>query len=136
MMERRRSVSPRSVAMPKSPNFCAAMGLRNRASGKMSAHNRVAVLISFVLCFSVWPSGKFFAQEKGGTMSLQISSAAFSAGATIPKKITCDGLDVSPQLKWNDLPANTQSIALIMDDPDAPGGTWVHWGLYDLPPNT
>jgi len=122
--------------MPKSPNFCAAMGPRNRASGKMSAHNRVAVLISFVLCFSMWPSGKSFAREKGGTMSLQISSTAFSAGETIPKKFTCDGPDVSPQLKWNDLPANTQSVELIMDDPDAPGGTWVHWVLYDLPANT
>jgi Raf kinase inhibitor-like YbhB/YbcL family protein len=69
-------------------------------------------------------------------MSLQISSTAFSAGETIPKKFTCDGPDVSPQLKWNDLPANTQSIELIMDDPDAPGGTWVHWVLYDLPANT
>jgi Raf kinase inhibitor-like YbhB/YbcL family protein len=69
-------------------------------------------------------------------MSLQISSTAFSAGETIPKKFTCDGPDVSPQLKWNDPPADTQSIALIMDDPDAPVGTWVHWVLYDLPAAT
>jgi Raf kinase inhibitor-like YbhB/YbcL family protein len=69
-------------------------------------------------------------------MSLQMSSAAFSAGEAIPKKFTCDGPDVSPQLKWNDPPANTQSMALIMDDPDAPGSTWVHWVLYDLPANT
>ncbi len=66
-------------------------------------------------------------------MSLQISSAAFSAGETIPKKFTCDGPDVSPHLKWNDPPANTQGIALVMDDPDAPAGTWVHWVLYDVP---
>jgi Raf kinase inhibitor-like YbhB/YbcL family protein len=84
----------------------------------------------------MWPSGKFFAREKGETMSLQMSSAAFSAGEAIPKKFTCDGPDVSPQLKWNDPPANTQSMALIMDDPDAPGSTWVHWVLYDLPANT
>jgi len=69
-------------------------------------------------------------------MSLQMSSAAFSSGEAIPKKFTCDGPDVSPQLKWNDPPANTQSMALIMDDPDAPGSTWVHWVLYDLPANT
>ena len=52
---------------------------------------------------------------------------------TIPKTFTCDGLDVSPQLSWNDPPATTQSFALIMDDPDAPAGTWVHWVLYNLP---
>ncbi len=69
-------------------------------------------------------------------MSLQISSTAFSAGETIAKKFTCDGPDVSPQLTWTEPPAKTQSFALIMDDPDAPAGTWVHWVLYDLPANT
>jgi Raf kinase inhibitor-like YbhB/YbcL family protein len=122
--------------MVKSPNFCATMEPRNKESRKMPARSTLAVLFSFVLFFSVRPSGKAFAQEKGGSMPLEISSAAFSAGETIPKKFTCDGPDVSPQLKWNDLPAKTQSIALIMDDPDAPAGTWVHWVLYDLPANT
>ncbi len=66
-------------------------------------------------------------------MSLQISSTAFSAGETIPKKFTCDGPDAAPKLAWNEPPAKTQSFALIMDDPDAPAGTWVHWVLFDLP---
>jgi Raf kinase inhibitor-like YbhB/YbcL family protein len=96
---------------------------------------KVAMPAGFLLWFFLSPSGGISAQEKGGAMSLQISSTAFSAGETIPKKFTCDGPDVSPQLKWNDPPANAQSIALIMDDPDAPAGTWVHWVLYDLPPN-
>ena len=121
--------------MPKSPNFCATTGPRKRVQ-EMSAPSMVAVLISFVLCTSIWPSEKVFTQEQGGTMPLQISSTAFSASAAIPKKFTCDGPDVSPQLKWNDPPANAQAFALIMDDPDAPAGTWVHWVLYDLPPNT
>ncbi len=69
-------------------------------------------------------------------MSFQISSTAFSEGGMIPKKFTCDGPDVSPQLSWKDAPAATQSFALIMDDPDAPVGTWVHWVLYNLPANT
>jgi len=69
-------------------------------------------------------------------MALQITSSAFSAGETIPKKFTCDGPDASPALAWNEPPANTKSFALIMDDPDAPVGTWVHWVLYDLPPET
>jgi Raf kinase inhibitor-like YbhB/YbcL family protein len=69
-------------------------------------------------------------------MSFQISSAAFSNGEAIPKKFTCDGPDVSPQLSWKEAPAATQSFALITDDPDAPAGTWVHWVLYNLPANT
>ena len=68
-------------------------------------------------------------------MSFQISSSAFSEGGMIPKKFTCDGPNVSPQLSWKDAPAATQSFALIMDDPDAPVGTWVHWVLYNLPAN-
>jgi Raf kinase inhibitor-like YbhB/YbcL family protein len=68
-------------------------------------------------------------------MSFQISNTVFSNGQTIPKKFTCDGPDVSPQLRWRDASAATQSFALIMDDPDAPAG-WVHWVLYNLPANT
>ena len=65
----------------------------------------------------------------------RLSSAAFQTGATIPKRHTCDGQDISPSLYWTDPPAGTKSFALIADDPDAPGGTWVHWVLYDLPPD-
>ena len=69
-------------------------------------------------------------------MSFQISSTAFSNSETIPKKFTCDGPDISPQLSWKESPAATRSFALIMDDPDAPAGTWVHWVLYNLPADT
>lgn len=94
------------------------------------------LLFGVLLTFSVLDSTARPHQEKGGPMSLQISSSAFSAGETIPKKFTCDGPDISPKLAWNEPPANTKSFALIMDDPDAPVGTWVHWVLYDLPPET
>jgi Raf kinase inhibitor-like YbhB/YbcL family protein len=70
------------------------------------------------------------------TMSIQITSAAFADGQPIPAKYTCDGNNVSPPLQWTNPPANTKSFALIADDPDAPAGTWVHWVLYDLPPDT
>ncbi len=66
-------------------------------------------------------------------MTFDLKSAAFTPGGDIPRKFTCDGPDDSPALSWSELPANTQSISLIMDDPDAPAGTWVHWVLYDLP---
>ncbi len=65
-------------------------------------------------------------------MSFQMVSSAFPNGATIPKKFTCDGPDVSPEVSWNGAPAATQSLALIVEDPDAPVGTWVHWVLYNL----
>lgn len=64
---------------------------------------------------------------------LQLKSSAFSNGGPIPSKFTCDGSDFSPALSWNEPPADTKAFALIMDDPDAPAGTWVHWVLYDLP---
>jgi len=122
--------------MPKSPNFCAATGPRKRESGKMSVRGKVAVLTGFLLCISTLSSGKLFPQAKGGGMALHITSPEFSEGEAIPKKFTCDAQDVSPQLKWNEPPAKTQSFALVMDDPDAPAGTWVHWVLYDLAADT
>jgi Raf kinase inhibitor-like YbhB/YbcL family protein len=70
---------------------------------------------------------------RGGPMSFQISTTAFSPGSTIPKKFTCDGPDVSPPLNWTEAPAATKSFALIADDPDAPVGTWVHWVLFNVP---
>lgn len=69
-------------------------------------------------------------------MAFQVTTTAFRDGGPIPKKSTCDGPDVSPALSWSDPPAGTKSLAIIADDPDAPGGTWVHWVLYDLPADT
>jgi Raf kinase inhibitor-like YbhB/YbcL family protein len=69
-------------------------------------------------------------------MAFEIVTKAFRNGGSIPKKYTCDGPDVSPPLSWNDPPDGTERLALIVDDPDAPAGTWVHWVVYDLPPGT
>jgi len=69
-------------------------------------------------------------------MELQVSSSAFQYGGTIPVKYTCDGADLSPPLQWTAPPSGTASLALICDDPDAPVGTWVHWVLYGLSPET
>jgi Raf kinase inhibitor-like YbhB/YbcL family protein len=74
-----------------------------------------------------------FPMTGGAVMDFTLRCAAFSHGGEIPWKHTCDGPDLSPGLSWNDPPARTQSFSLIMDDPDAPAGTWVHWVLYDLP---
>lgn len=66
-------------------------------------------------------------------MSLQLTSDAFSNGQSIPAKYSCVGRNVSPALAWTEPPSGTQSFALIMDDPDAPMGTWVHWVLFNIP---
>lgn len=68
-------------------------------------------------------------------MALRLTSNSFANGETIPRRYTCDDADVSPHLAWSELPAGVASLALIADDPDAPAGTWVHWVLYNLPPD-
>lgn len=65
--------------------------------------------------------------------SFMLTSNAFTDGGAIPKKFSCDGENVSPQLKWGGAPPNTHSFTLIMDDPDAPIGTFTHWVAFDLP---
>jgi hypothetical protein len=67
---------------------------------------------------------------------LTISSTAFEHEGMIPSKYTCDSLDVSPPLQISGVPEKTRSLVLIVDDPDAPNKTWVHWVLYNLPPDT
>src|SRR5215469_5174415 len=65
-------------------------------------------------------------------MPLKVFSSAFSDGGWIPDLFTCQGADVSPSLEWAGEPPDTRSFALVLDDPDAPGGVWVHWLLYDI----
>jgi Raf kinase inhibitor-like YbhB/YbcL family protein len=76
---------------------------------------------------------------EGFAMALTLTSPAFGPNGAIPKKHTCEGDDVSPALAWSGVPAGAKSLALVMDDPDAPDPkaprtTWVHWVVYDIPP--
>jgi len=96
--------------------------------------DRVAVLLT-VLCLVVMllvgcESGERLPKEGG--MILSVSSTAFQEGSRIPSKYTCQGQDVSPPLTWSEPPEGTQSLALIMDDPDAPGGVFIHWVLFNI----
>lgn len=72
----------------------------------------------------------------GENMKIDISSTAFKEGEAIPSRYSCDGDDISPPLAFSNVPDGTASLALICDDPDAPMGIWVHWVLYNLPPQT
>ncbi|WP_372874645.1 YbhB/YbcL family Raf kinase inhibitor-like protein [Pseudomonas sp.] len=74
-------------------------------------------------------------------MTLKLSSTAFPDQGAIPRRYTCEGEDISPPLAWSGVPPGSESLVLIVDDPDAPDPaapktTWVHWLLYNLPPAT
>lgn len=64
---------------------------------------------------------------------MKLASKSFEQGQTIPVKLTCEGENLSPELHWKEPPEKTKTFALIADDPDAPGETWVHWLLYNIP---
>ncbi|MEO0294190.1 MAG: YbhB/YbcL family Raf kinase inhibitor-like protein [candidate division WOR-3 bacterium] len=67
-------------------------------------------------------------------LEIEVYSSSFKNGGVIPKKYTCEGEDISPHIGWGELPKGVKSLALICDDPDAPGGDFVHWVIYNIPP--
>jgi Raf kinase inhibitor-like YbhB/YbcL family protein len=67
-------------------------------------------------------------------LTVKITSTAFGHHERIPAKYTCDGDDINPPLAFEDIPSSTRSLALVMSDPDAPGGTWDHWVIWNIPP--
>jgi Raf kinase inhibitor-like YbhB/YbcL family protein len=69
-------------------------------------------------------------------MAFTLTSSNFEDGASIPVRFTCDGANRAPALAWSDVPAGTRSFALVVEDPDAPSGTFTHWVVYDLPADT
>lgn len=75
------------------------------------------------------------AVENATLTKLDLTSDAFRNGQAIPPQFTCDGANQSPALSWSEPPAGTKSFALVVDDPDAPSGTFGHWGAYDIPGN-
>lgn len=106
--------------------------MRGKLLNKYTAIFLSGIFITLLLHLNIEVSA-----EKGGEpMSFTIKSTAFKEGGTIPRQYACDGTDISPQLSWEGAPAGTRSFTLIMDDPDAPMGTFNHWVLYDLPGDT
>ena len=95
----------------------------------------IAATVIIACCTLALRSRAFAINSGVQSMSLTISSSAFTNGGTIPKKFTCDGADVSPPLTWTDSPAGTKAFALLVDDPDAPVGNWNHWVIWNLPAN-
>ncbi|MGC9197680.1 MAG: YbhB/YbcL family Raf kinase inhibitor-like protein [Acidobacteriaceae bacterium] len=66
-------------------------------------------------------------------MAFAVKAIGMAAGGRIPREFTCEGADTSPSLRWTGAPPQTRSFALILDDPDAPGGTWTHWLMWNIP---
>src|SRR5262245_50841721 len=99
-------------------------------------HYKRATILTVVVLIaaSFWYTRVFSAEGKVDGMKLK--GSAFTEGADLPHKHTCDAEDTSPLLRWSNVPAGTKAFALIADDPDAPAGTWVHWVIYDLPAET
>ncbi|MDX1623936.1 MAG: YbhB/YbcL family Raf kinase inhibitor-like protein [Gemmatimonadota bacterium] len=79
------------------------------------------------------PAGERAAPGKETPMAFSLTSPAFDHEGTIPVRFTCDGEDVSPALSWSEAPEDAERFALVVDDPDAPGGPFVHWVLYGIP---
>jgi len=92
---------------------------------------RYLILLAGVIIFcSCQPAQSEIAKE--AEMSISLSSAAFTEAGMIPQKYTCDGENISPPLNWTEISQNAKSLVLIVDDPDAPAGIFVHWVLYNV----
>src|SRR5579864_5346000 len=78
----------------------------------------------------------FVSLSWGNVMPLKLQSTAFNDGSSIPVKYTCNGNNISPPLSWKGEPNQTKSFVLIVDDPDAPNGTWTHWIVFNIPATT
>jgi len=99
----------------------------------------LSTLALFLLCACHNPGSRTEnnnIQPGKGSMTLTISSSAFANGGMIPSQYTCDGANISPPVQWSGLRAAAKTFAIVVDDPDAPAKTWVHWVVYDLPANT
>jgi Raf kinase inhibitor-like YbhB/YbcL family protein len=96
----------------------------------------VAALAGMLAVFSAGCGGRTHeARTAEAPMTITLSSTAFSDGGDIPRRYTCDGQDVSPSLSFAGVPSGTQELALLVEDPDAPGGTFVHWVAWGIDPS-
>ena len=116
--------------MELNPFFSIPLICNNRL--KLTCFILCVGMIFFAGCYS---QASPAAEKAQAEMLLELKSPIFNEGNTIPTSYTCDGSDISPQLDWTGIPENTLSLVLIADDPDASQSTWVHWVLYDLPPD-
>lgn len=94
----------------------------------MHSIGRLSALAALIACVVAGTS-----RAAAGPAAMSLSSSAFEADGAIPQRYTCQGENRSPPLSWSGVPAGARSLALVLYDPDAPSGTWVHWVVYNLP---
>jgi hypothetical protein len=94
----------------------------------------LAVLVAIVALAGCGGGGEKISALPGASAQMKLTSPAFTDGAEIPARYSCDGADRPPPLAWSGVPKGASSLALMLADPDAPGGTFVHWTLFDLDP--
>jgi len=97
--------------------------------------SNVAITVGAIVTFIIVLNIGCVEDQQGRFGNMKLFSSAFEHGEAIPSEYTCDGSDVSPPLTFSNIPENTKSLALIVDDPDAPMGTWVHWLIWNVQPN-
>ena len=97
---------------------------------------KIVTLVIIGVLFGAFAGTSASSGAENQKSRMEMKSSAFTEGTNIPRKYTCDAEDLSPQLRWDKVPAGTEAFALIVDDPDAPAGTWVHWVIYDLAADT
>jgi Raf kinase inhibitor-like YbhB/YbcL family protein len=99
---------------------------------------RRTVSIALAVAAVAAPAGcgedKVVGPPPGSPQRIALTSPDFAPGGTLPERFTCDGDGESPALRWRGVPAGARSLALLVEDPDAPGGTYVHWSAWDIPP--
>jgi len=135
---------PNASWLARSTGFTAVLqlGLRFRHSKIRSQLSALLMLVLVAIAITSNSCGgedltpKEFNPASSVLAVIAFSSPAFDDSDTIPEQYTCDGDDLSPPLRWSDVPAGTRSIAIVLDDPDAPGHIFRHWSLYDLPSAT
>jgi hypothetical protein len=108
-------------------NLSMGAGIRWRAA---RALRHLALVPLFIISAGLVPAGR------GAVPSLEVTSDAFSHGGRIPATHTCDGENLPPPLAWGPVPPGTASLALLVSDEDAPGGSFIHWVAYNIPPVT
>jgi Raf kinase inhibitor-like YbhB/YbcL family protein len=93
----------------------------------------IMILITTLCALSAAAQTGASKPDQGGSSMFSLHTASFTPGGSIPERYTCSGADVSPAIDWGETPQGTKSFALIVDDPDAPSGTFTHWVIYDIP---
>ena len=94
------------------------------------------LVIVFIFIIGCTVETKDIVQETNEVVSMKLTSPEFEHNSAMPSEYTCDGANIIPELNIEEIPENAKSLALIMDDPDAPAGTWVHWVVWNIPLDT